>query len=174
MADNFQISTVDGNKTIGTDQISSVDYQRVKLIHGAKDVYDDDAGKYAAAGNTTALPVTNYPASDFMSIAGAAVSPVMTYNSHTTDSDIIASVSGKKIRVLALCIIKTTAGDDMNFRDGTVSATILWSTLNLAVAVLHVLPFCPMGWFETTSGNSLFGDITGSGPTIVQTVHIAV
>ena len=72
------------------------------------------------------------------------------------DNTIVAAVSGKKLRVLNGFMI--AAGDvDAYFVDGANTAKVGDGTngMDLAANSGFTLPFSPVGWFETGSGQSL-------------------
>ena len=72
------------------------------------------------------------------------------------DNVIVSAVSGKKLRVLNGFMI--AAGDvDAYFVDGADTAKVGDGTngMDLAANSGFTLPFSPVGWFETGSGQSL-------------------
>jgi hypothetical protein len=72
------------------------------------------------------------------------------------DNIIVAAVSGKKLRVVSGFMI--AAGDiDVYFVDGADTALVGDGTngIDLAANSGFTMPFNPVGWFETGSGQSL-------------------
>lgn len=72
MADNTTLNTGSGGDVIASDEISSVKYQRIKLIHGADGTNDGDVSK------ANPLPIRRVPIVDSttawsVATAGAAV-----------------------------------------------------------------------------------------------------
>ena len=78
-----------------------------------------------------------------------------------TDSQIVAAVAGKHIRVLAYIV-----------QCGGTATTILFSSASSAISPTFanaanggsVVPFNPVGWFETNAGEAL-NVTTGAGST---------
>jgi hypothetical protein len=71
----------------------------------------------------------------------------------TGDNTLVAAVVGKKIRVLSVFIF--AAGTvTARFEDGA-SGTALSGQMQLTAQTGFVLPFSPVGWFETTAATLL-------------------
>jgi hypothetical protein len=79
----------------------------------------------------------------------------------TGDNTIIAAVADKKIRVLAMFGTADVAGT-VRFEDG-VSGTALTGQVNIADTGGYVLPFNPVGWFETSVNTLLNIELVTSG-----------
>jgi hypothetical protein len=99
-------------------------------------------------------------------------------NATTTDGEVVAAVTGKKIRVLAMWAGNYSAAEaTIFFESGTTTA--ITATMSLAAdgaagAVL-ILPFSPVGWFETAAGEALTVSVAGSTPTVgVNIVYIEI
>lgn len=168
MADNLTISTAGGNETVGADEISSVKYQRVKLIFGPDGT---QTGEVALASTSAVqpLPVTVYPASDYVMVAGLGIAPKFAVINLNATGTLVAAVASKKIRVLALAMtIDLLTGDEtytFNSGAGGTAVTGAFGDSSGAGAVVPiVLPFNPLGWFETTSGVLLELAIAGTTP----------
>lgn len=82
-------------------------------------------------------------------------------------TDLVAAVASKKIRCLAF-YAKPLAGGSIQYLS---NATPLGGVLNFVASVVGVLagtdgsillPYCPVGWFETVAGDPLKATITGS------------
>lgn len=65
------------------------------------------------------------------------------------DNTVLAAVTGKKIRVLSLFLI--AAGTVVTRFESGASGTALTGQMNLVANTGFVLPFNPLGWFETAS-----------------------
>lgn len=77
----------------------------------------------------------------------------VTYSKATAAAaDVIAAVTGKKIRVVAMHI-QSAAAETVLLRTGT-SADVT-GVMSLATGVPLVLPLNPAGWFETVAGEAL-------------------
>lgn len=85
------------------------------------------------------------------------------YVNAQADGDILALVAGKKIRVHALYIISIDTSSGY-LRTNNVGGAILfkWS---FAATGGAVLPFNPIGWFETAAGEALYGDFVVGAET---------
>lgn len=66
------------------------------------------------------------------------------------DNTILAAVTSKKIRVVSLYLV-ASAAVNVRFESGA-SGTALSGQMNLAANGGFVLPYNPVGWFETASG----------------------
>lgn len=64
------------------------------------------------------------------------------------DTTIVAAVTGKKIRVLACFLIMTGTATTIRFESGT-GGTALTGQMTPSSGGGFVLPFNPVGWFET-------------------------
>lgn len=68
-------------------------------------------------------------------------------NATSGDNTLVAAVSGKKIRVISLVLV---AAGTVNVRfESGASGTALTGQMNLVANTGFVLPFNPVGWFET-------------------------
>jgi hypothetical protein len=99
--------------------------------------------------------------------------PVRYHSSANADSaDLIALVAGAKIRVLSLAISMASAGT-FKFQSGaTTDITEAFTTSSGQLIV--VLPYSPMGWFETAAGEKL-NIVMGStiaNSVLITYVHI--
>jgi hypothetical protein len=104
MADNTTLNTGTGGDVIASDDISSVKYQRIKLIHGADGVNAGDVSE------TNPFPVTlehKNPQYKFLSGVSAAGANQVHFDLFN------ASGSGKTMRVISVKAIK----------DGSVAVT---------------------------------------------------
>lgn len=76
------------------------------------------------------------------------------------DNTILAAVTSKKIRVLSLFLVAAGAVN-VRFESGA-SGTALTGQMNLAANGGFVLPFNPVGWFETAAGVLLNLELSGA------------
>ena len=97
-----------------------------------------------------------------------------TVNSNDdTDAEIVAAVTGRKIRVLAMHLSAASAVDVV-FEDAAGGAD-LTGTLNLTATDLNMtFPYNPFGWFETTAGNALSRDLSGAVAVTTFLVYVKI
>ena len=178
MADNVPI-TAGAGTNIATDDIGGVQYQRTKLSWGI-----DGAAVDASA--TDPLPVTAPAAtrgthsiavahqSDAVMVNLAASTPKFfseTVVASDTDEELVAAVVGKKLRVLALVAQCAGTATDMTFESSTTTRK---HKIPAGANGGQVLPFNPVGWFETTISESLTVT-TGTGSSCeISGVYIEV
>jgi hypothetical protein len=162
MADNVLVSTVGGNETIAADEISSVKYQRTKLIYGPDGT---NSGDVREADPTTKgpLPVNAYVASDYVLVAGLALTPkyAVIDAAISGDNTIVAAVSAKKIRVLALHLTMTGTLVTIRFESGAGGTALTGQMQPLAGSGI-TMPFNPVGWFETAAAALLNMELSGA------------
>lgn len=100
--------------------------------------------------------------------AGTALVPKFAAIAAATSGDntLVAAVTSKKIRVLALCLVAGAAGN-VYFTSAVGGSVIFGGStnkINLAINGGFVLPFNPVGWFETSSGHLLNMNASSTGP----------
>jgi hypothetical protein len=78
-----------------------------------------------------------------------------------TNSVVVAAVSGKRIRVLAVAFLCGATATDATLNSGSTAISPLFANAANGGAVL---PFMPVGWFETAIGEALTLT-TGAGST---------
>ena len=144
MADNTTLNLGTGGDNIATDDISGVKFQRVKVIHGNDGVNDGDVSE------TNPLPVQAGLDSGQVWDAGVSLAPKFTAINATTNGDntIVAAVASKKIRVLAYSFV-ADAAVGVAFEDGA-GGTELSGQMAVVQNGGVVMPFNPVGWFETS------------------------
>lgn len=76
------------------------------------------------------------------------------------DNTLVAAVTDKKIRVLSLVLV--SAGTVTARFESGAGGTALTGQMTLAVNTGFVLPFNPLGWFETTAGALLNLELSGA------------
>jgi hypothetical protein len=83
--------------------------------------------------------------------------------------------AGKKIRVLAMMIVAGAAGNIYFTSDtGTVIFGGSTNKINLAANGGFVLPFNPVGWFETAADADLTMNASSTGPFSGGLVYVEV
>lgn len=76
------------------------------------------------------------------------------------DNEIVAAVTGKKTRVLAVLLM---SGGTVNARfESAAGGTSLTGQMQLTAQAGFVLPFNPVGWFETVAGQALNLELSGA------------
>lgn len=155
MADNFVANAGSGGSTFAADDISSVLHPRVKVEWGADGVASD-------AAVAAPLPVQTTIDSNQMSTAGTIVTPKFAALaiSSSGNTTVIAAVTSKKIRVLAIAFM--SAGTvNLKFQTGT-GGTDLTGLFYMVANTGAALPFNPAGWFETGSGVLLNANLSAA------------
>ena len=163
MADNLSISTAGGTITLGTDEISSVHYQRNKLIFGVDGVNDGDVAQ------TLPLPVSSALRTDVIQNAGTQLTPKFAVINLEATGTLVAAVASKKIRVLSLLmVVDVLTGDETYTFNSGASGTPLTGDIGDASGAAALIPveynYSPIGHFETTAGALLELAIAGTGP----------
>ena len=77
------------------------------------------------------------------------------------DNTLVAAVTGKKIRVLALAITMTGTAVTIRFEDGA-GGTALTGQMQPTQGKTVTLPFNPVGWFETSAATLLNLELGGA------------
>jgi hypothetical protein len=77
------------------------------------------------------------------------------------DNTLVAAVTGKKIRVLAAFLIMTGTAVTIRFESAT-GGTALTGQMQPTQGGGFVLPYNPLGWFETLSGELLNLELSGA------------
>lgn len=148
MADNFVANAGSGGSTFASDDISSVQYPRVKPSWGAD-------GSATDASVAAPLPVQASIESNQMTAEGTVVTPKYAVIAASTSGNntLVAAVTAKKIRVLAAVFISngTVNAKFQSGAGGTDKTGLFYMVANTGAA----LPFNPAGWFETASNTLL-------------------
>lgn len=146
MADNFVTNAGSGGSTFASDDISSVQYPRVKPSWGA----DGSATDTSVAAP---MPVQNTPESNQMTASGTVVTPkfAVIAASSSGDNVLVSAVTGKKIRVLALAMMSNGTVNG-KFQSG---ATDISGLFYMVANTGAVLPYNPAGWCETAVTTNL-------------------
>jgi hypothetical protein len=178
MADGVAI-TAGAGTTIATDDIGGQQYQRVKVNFGQDGTTSD-------VSSAAPLPVTA-PAADRAthSIAVAAQTDAImsqlsaltpkffsaSVAASSTDSSLIALVAAKKLRIVALAVQCAGTATTITFESSTTTRI---HKIPAGANGGQILPFNPVGWFETVAGASLTVT-TGTGSTTeISGVYIEV
>ena len=77
------------------------------------------------------------------------------------NNTVVAAVTGKKIRVLALVMTMTGTAVTIRFADGA-SGTALTGQMQPTQGQTVTLPFNPVGWFETSAATLLNLELGGA------------
>jgi hypothetical protein len=88
------------------------------------------------------------------------------------DSTVIAAVASHIIRVLSLKVI-ANATNNVFFRSGT-GGTQLDGTAYLAANGGYILPFSPIGWFQTASGAALVINLSAASNVGITVVYVTI
>ena len=91
-----------------------------------------------------------------------------------TDASVVAAVAGEKIRVLACAFVTGATATNATFNTKPAGAgTAITPAFQNAANGGAILPFNPVGWFETNVGEGL-SLTTGAGSTTgVQVVYVS-
>lgn len=155
MADNFVANAGAGGSTFAADDISSVLHPRVKIEWGADGTATD-------ASVSAPVPVQATNESSQMVVAGTVVTPkfVAISAASSGNNTLISAVGSKKIRVLAASFI-ANAAVNVKFQSGA-GGTDLTGLFYLAANGGAVLPYNPVGWFETAVTTLLNMNLSGA------------
>lgn len=131
------------------------------LPAGTNNIGDVDVLTQPARVATTDT-ITAKLATDAIQNGTTALTPKFAVIDAATSGDntILAAVSAKKIRVLSLFLVAAGAVT-VRFESGA-SGTALTGQMNLAANGGFVLPFNPVGWFETASNTLLNLELSGA------------
>lgn len=178
MADNVAI-TAGAGTTIAADDIGGVLWQRIKLGWGV-----DGAAVDASATNP--LPVTAPAASrtTHSISAGMQTDAIMsslttltpkfytgTIAASSTDSQLIAAVSTKILRVVALVAQCDATATLITFESSTTTRI---HRIPAGANGGQCLPFNPVGWFQTAASASLTVTTGAGSSTDISLVYVEV
>lgn len=153
-------STLAGIKT-GTDKIPASPATDRTAAGGPASARLSDGSAFYDAAKTGQLPsalsggkldAAATPTGDAVVVAGAALTPKFKVVNITASADLIALVSSKKLRVLAMFVVANLDGT-IALQSGASSA--LTGTMTVRQGGGFVLPYNPLGWFETVAGEKL-------------------
>lgn len=178
MADGVAI-TAGAGTTIATDDIGGTQYQRIKMAFGidgaAADVSASDPMPVTApAATRTSHSIAVALQSDAIMNALTTMTPKFfteTVASADTDEELVALVSSKKIRVLALAVQCGSVATDVTFESSTTTRI---HKVSAGANGGQILPFNPVGWFETASGASLTATTSAGSSVEITGVYVEV
>lgn len=168
MADNVAI-TAGAGTSIATDDIAGVQWQRVKIGHGQD-------GSAVDASSADPLPVTAPAATrsthsiaagiqtDALMSGAVALTPKFfsaSISASTTDSELVAAVTSKQIRVVSLVVQCAATATTITFESSTTTRI---HKIPAGANGGQSLGFNPLGWFQSAVGASLTVT-TGTGST---------
>ena len=118
---------------------------------------------------------------------GSAVSTSTVYDGQTpllpkfaiidaaasNNNTLVAAVTGKKIRVLALFVTMTGTAVTIRFESGA-DGTALTGQMGPTAGQTIVLPFSPVGWFETAAATLLNMELSGAQSVDGALVYVEV
>lgn len=133
----------------------------VQAAASTNNIGDVDVLTQPARAATTDT-ITAKLATDTIQNGTTALTPKFAIIDHATSGDntILAAVTSKKIRVISLFLIAAGAVN-VRFESGT-GGTALTGQMNLSANGGFVLPFNPVGWFETASNTLLNMELSGA------------
>lgn len=160
-------------KKVATQQINrggeDVQLQEIVLRTPAGDSVVDDTNDVVRTGSAVrtdkVLNDTTALTPKFANIACHA----------SGDNDLIAAVASKKLRVLSIfCMVGTAT--NVYLHDDTPTNLVGNSTDKLILAANggFVLPFNPLGWFETGSGKKLVANLSAANAFAGTIVYVEV
>jgi hypothetical protein len=128
-----------------------------------------DPGPQLAADSTSVIPATDSEPfrvsqdSGSILVANTKVTPKFAKISCSSSGAniVIAAVTSKKIRVLALKIT-ASAAVNVKWQSHTTPTDLSGLSYFAAAGDGEVLPFNPVGWFESLSGESLDANLSGA------------
>lgn len=148
MTDNFVTNAGSGGNTFASDEIGGIHYSRIKVDWGAD-------GSASDASVAAPLPVQASIETNQMTAGGTILTPKFAVISASSSGNntLVAAVASKKVRVLSLWL---TSNGTVNakFQSGA-GGTDISGLAYLVVNTGFVLPYNPVGWFETGSNTLL-------------------
>jgi hypothetical protein len=156
VADNFVANAGSGGSTFAADDISSVLYPRVKVSWSADGVAPSDSALAAP------FPVQNTIESSQMTGAGVILTPKFAAiaASSSGNNTLVAAVASKKIRVVAATFM-SNGTVNAKFQSGA-GGTDLTGLYYMVANTGGVLPYNPVGWFETAVNTLLNFNLSGA------------
>lgn len=80
----------------------------------------------------------------------------------TGDNTLVAAVTGRKIRLMAAVLYPTGGTGTIRFESGA-GGTALTGQMVVAANTEFLLPYNPVGWFETAAATLLNLELTAAG-----------
>ncbi len=178
MADNVAI-TAGAGTSIATDDIGGVQYQRTKLSWGQDGVAVDASASdplpvTAPAAARSTHSIANSTQTDAIMSGLSALTPKfvsVSVTASSTDSSLVAAVSTKQIRVIALAVQCAATATTITFESGTATRI---HKIPAGANGGQILPTNVYGWFQTAVSAALTVT-TGTGSTTeISLVYIEV
>lgn len=153
------VFTDDAAFTPGTSKVAAIGAQADETAPDSVDEGDIGALRMTL---DRLLKVTSFLETSAIYAAGTACTPKFAVidNASSGDNTLVAAVTSKKIRVLQAALV-ATAAVNVRFESGA-GGTALTGVINLAANGGFVLPFSPIGWFETASNTLLNLELSGA------------
>lgn len=117
------------------------------------------------------MPYGSNPFFDNYSVQG--VKRAVIDGASIGDNTLVAAVTGKKIRVLAMFAIMTGTAVTIRF-ESAAGGTALTGQMQPSQGGGFVLPYNPVGWFETVSGELLNMELSGAQSVDGVLVYVEV
>jgi hypothetical protein len=174
VSDNVRLNQGSGGSVLATDECTGPDgttaqFQRVKAGFGADGSYDGDVDELLP------LPVSAAPRTDVMQNAATQLTPKFAVidAASSGDNTLVAAVTGKKLRVLAAFFTMTGTAVTIRFESGA-GGTALTGQMTPSQGQTIVLPFNPLGWFETAAAALLNLELGGAQSVDGALVYVEV
>lgn len=169
MADNVPITAGSGTD-VGTDDISSVHYQRVKVIQGEDGTNDGDVSR---ANPLPVAPLCGQLIDETGQELTIKQAVVRLSAPGSGANQLIAGVVGKKIRVLAFVI---ECGDSWILQDDQGTPKELTQLYNSSFSTdpLQVVPPLPLFVGETGAGHDLDINLTTGSDVEALIIYVEV
>lgn len=167
MADGYVTNPGSGGSTFASDDDGTWQWPLVKVAWGAN-------GSFNYTQTSAPMPVCTTADSNQACAGGTIVTPKFAIIDAATSGDntLVAAVTSKKIRVLSLFLV--SAGTvNVRFESGA-GGTALTGQMNLVANTGFVLPYNPVGWFETASNTLLNLELSGAISVDGSLVYIEV
>lgn len=151
-----------GNVDTGTPRLTLAADDPAVVALGAVETATE-AIQASNADIKTALEATSTvnvaQVTDVMKLGAADLTPKFAVVNLSASGDLLALVSGKRIRVVSM-LVMAAADVTLTLRSG--GSTAISGVLPLLAKSGFVLPFNPVGWFQTASGEKLDAVLGGS------------
>lgn len=178
MADNVAI-TAGAGTNIATDDIGGTHYQRIKIQHGADGTATDVSSASplpvtAPAASRTTHSIAAAIQTDVLMSALTALTPKFfseTVVASDTDEELVALVASKKIRVVALAVQCGATATTVLFESSTTTRI---HRVPAGANGGQILPYNPLGWFETAVGASLTATTSTGSDVDISGVYVEV
>jgi hypothetical protein len=179
MADNVAV-TPGAGATIATDEVGGAQYQRIKVHFGADGTATGVEPTVGLPSNVIGMPAAttttdNLGAALMTNVVMNGITELtpkwasVTVAASTTDSVVIAAVTSKKIRVIALAVQCGATATTTTF-ESDEAPDVRKHKVPAGANGGQILPPNPWGWFETASGSALVVT-TGTGSDTEITVQ---